>query len=184
MRLPRGTVIARWIAAALVGGGGLFLLSRVMTNETNWVAIFGKSLFGLAALMTGVLLAAPEIVHWALLPFHSVLDRIFLPSESEPPPVDYTLARLYGSQLRYDEACDEYAKIIHYHPEQASAYLEGIQAATLAGNEEQARKFYRAAGRVMRAKDQRQLLENVFAVRYALPASPDEEESATHEGEG
>ena len=181
MRLPRATVVARWIAAALVGGGGLWLLARVMVAESSWVAIFGKSLFGLAAMISGVLLIAPECVGWALAPFTGLLDRILLPSDSGPPPADYTLARLYGGQFRYEEACEEYAKIVHYHPEQISAYLEGIDAAHRAGNEVQARKFYRAARRVLRTPNQRRLLENVYAIRYELPEPAGEPEGAAAE---
>ena len=179
MRLPRATVLARWIAAALVGGGGLYLLTRVMTDETNWAAIFGKSLFGLAAMISGVLLIAPECVGWVLTPLTGLLDRIFLPTESDPPPLDYTLARLYGGQLRYEEACEEYAKILHYHPEQFSACLEGIDIARRAGSDEQARRFYRAARRIRLSADQHRLLENVYAIRHAPPA--DEPESAAIE---
>ena len=146
------------------------MLVRVMTVETNWVAVFGKSLLGLAAMISGVLLIAPECVGWAVLPLHRLLDHVFLPSESVPPPLDYTLARRYASQLRFEDACEEYAKIVHYHPEEANAYLEGISAAHRARNPAQARKFYRAARRVMRAEDQRRLLENVYAVSASLPA--------------
>ena len=181
MRLPRATVLARWTAAALTGGGGMFLLARVMANETDWIAVFGKSLFGLTGLMTGVLLISPECVGWALVPLNSVLDRILLPSDADPPPADYTLARLYGSQRRYEEACEEYAKIVHYHPEQITACLEGIEAARRAGNDAQARKFYRAARRILRTADQRRLLENVYALRYAPPEIPDEPEPAAEE---
>ena len=162
-------VLARWIAAALIGGGGISLLARVMATETNWVVVFGKSLFGLTGLITGVLLIGPECVGWVLTPFNGLLDRILLPSDSDPPPADYTLARLYGGQLRYDEACEEYAKIVHYHPEQITACLEGIEAARRAGNDSQARKFYRAARRILRTVDQRRLLEDVYALRYAVP---------------
>ena len=175
MSLPRTSVLARWIAAALVGGGGVFVLARVMTVETNWVAIFGKSLLGLAAMISGVLLIAPECVGWAVLPFHRLLDHLFLPAESAPPPLDYTLARRYAGQLRFEDACDEYAKIIRYHPAQANAYLEGISAAHRARNPEQARKFYRAARRVLRTEDQRRLLENVYAARDELPGCSPEE---------
>ena len=181
MRLPRATVLARWTAAALTGGGGMFLLARVMANETNWIAVFGKSLFGLTGLITGVLLISPECVGWVLAPFNGLLDRNLLPSESVPPPADYTLARLYGGQLRYEEACEEYAKIVRYHPEQITACLEGIEAARRAGNDPQARKFYRAARRVLRTVDQRRLLENVYALRYALPEPTEEEKPATEE---
>ena len=175
MSLPRASVLARWIAAAVAGGGGVYVLARVMLVETNPIAIFGKSLLGLATMISGVLLIAPECVGWALMPLHRLLDHIFLPSESVPPPLNYTLARRYASQLRFEDACEEYAKIVHYHPEEANAYLEGISAAHRARNSEQARKFYRAARRVVRTEDQRRLLENVYATRYELPGSSTEE---------
>ena len=70
----------------------------------------------------------------------------------------------------------EYAKIIHYHPEQKAAYLEGIQAAGRGGDKEMTRRFYRGARRVMRARDERALLENVYAVRHELPHRTDEED--------
>ena len=159
------------------------MLARVMAVETNWIVIFAKSLFGLAAMISGVLLVAPECVGWAVLPLHRLLDHIFLPSESEPPPLDYTLARRYAVQLRFEDACEEYAKIIRHHPEQADAYLEGISAARRAQDADRAGKFYRAARRVMRTEDQRRLLENVYATRYESLAFSADEASALMEAD-
>ena len=101
-----------------------------------------------------------------MLPLHCLLDHIFLPAESGPLPLDYTLARRYASQLRFEEACEEYAKIIRHHPAQVDAYLEGISAARRAQDADRAGKFYRAARRAMRTEDQRRLLENVYATRH------------------
>ena len=166
MNWPRATVIVRWIVAGAVGGGGLFLLARVMANESNWMAVFGKSLFGLAGLMTGIVLVAPEIVRWAVGPISHLLDNILLPSETVLPPVDFKLARFYGQGGRYEEACEEYLKTLHYHPDNAEACVEGIRAAALAGNESLAKKFYQRARRIMRSEEKRQWLEEVYAARH------------------
>ena len=97
MDLPRPSVIVRWTLAACVGGGGLYSLARTMGGGDGvMLLIFAKCLLGLAALMTGVLLVSPEMVLVMLSPIHRALDHLFLPSESLPPPVDYTLARFYG----------------------------------------------------------------------------------------
>ncbi len=179
MNWPRATVILRWVAAVGIGGGGVYLLARVLASESNWMAVFGKSLFGLAGLMTGVLLVAPELVRWAVSPISHLLDSILLPSETVPPPVDFKLARFYGQSLRYDEACEEYEKILRYHPDNAEACLEGIRAAALAGNEPRARKFYQRAQRLMRSDDQRHLLEAVYAARHQLLSDAGEAEPET-----
>ncbi len=173
MRFPRFAVVVRWLLAGLAGGGGVFELAHVLATEGNMMAAFAKSLFGLAALISAVLFVSPEAVGWAVLPLHRLLDSLFLPSESAPPPVDFNLARFYAKHLRYEEACQEYEKIIRYHPEQTTAYLEGIQAAAQAGDEQLAGKFHRAARRVLRSEVQRGLVENVYAARHALPASGD-----------
>ncbi len=165
MNRPRTSVLLRWAAAVLVGGFGMVVLAR-MFHGADSVPLIGRSLLGIAAMVTGALLAAPEIVRWAVWPISSLLDSILMPSEKVDPPVDFTLARFYGQNLRYDEACEEYEKILHYHPDNAEAYLEGIRAAGLAGNEALAKKFYQGARRLLPAGDKRQLLDAVYAARH------------------
>ena len=177
MDMPRASVLVRWVAAAAISGSGVWLLASQLSGELNWALVFGKSLFGMAGLLTGILLISPETVLWCLTPVHRMLDHIFLPSESEPPPVDFTLARFYAQRMRYAEACVEYAKIIRYHPEQKAAYLEGIQAAGRSGDKEMCRRFYRRAHRVMCSPGERALLENVYAIRHELPVHAADEEN-------
>ena len=97
-----------------------------------------------------------------------------LPSESEPPPAAFKLARYYAGLLRHEEACEEYAKIIRYHPGETDAYLEGIRAAFLAGDEVAAKKFFRGAKRYLRAPHERQLLEGVYTAGHQPTTSPEE----------
>lgn len=162
MSLPRAATTVRWMVAFAVGAGGLYLLARVLSQGGDWLTVFAKSLYDLAALMTGVILVSPELVWWAVTPIHRMLDHLLLPSETETPPVDFRLARFYARGLRYEEACEEYTKIIAYHPEATDAYLEGIRAAALGGDPTVARKFYRGARRYLRSRDERRLLDAVY----------------------
>ena len=43
-----------------------------------------------------------------------------MPSETLRPPVDYKLARFYYQQMRFEEACEEYFKLLSYHPQETS----------------------------------------------------------------
>ena len=153
MNRPRTSVIVRWVVAGLIALAGLRVLVAVMTHGENMMDVFGKSLYGLAMLITACLFIGPEIVHWTVYPIHRALDAILLPSESLRPPVDYTLAHFYHRQMRYEEACEEYFKILEYHPQEVAAYLEGIEAATAANQRAMARRFYRMGMRRLSAKN-------------------------------
>ena len=157
----------------LAGAAGVFLLARVPMDDGNWDA-FHKLLGGLAGLFASALLISPELVRWTLAPISGLIDSILLPSETVVPPADLKLARFYVQSLRYAEAAEEYARVLQYHPDHIEASLEGIRAAGLAGDERLARKFYQGAQKVLRAEDQRQLLEGVYAARH-LPLEEAEE---------
>ena len=161
MNKRRAFVATRWLlAVALVAWTARqFLMAGRATVEMDG-ALHG--IYALAGVLTAALLAAPEVVGWALTPLHRMVDAVLLPSGSEPPPVDYTLAHFYRQQMRYEEACEEYLKIIHYHPRQRRAYLEGIDAASLAGQPELAGKFYRLGRRVFRGPQIRRQLQDAL----------------------
>ncbi len=161
-RLP-SSVATRRVVVGLAVVGGIVVLARVPRGD--W-SVLSKFLPGLGGLLGGVVLMAPELVRWTLAPFSNLVDSILMPSETVVPPADLKLARSYGQSLRYEEASEEYARILQYHPDHTEACLEGIRAAGLAGDERQARKFHLAARRVLRARDQRRLLENVYEARH------------------
>ena len=165
MDRPPLSVAARWVTAGLASVGGFALLARVPRGDWDW-SVLGKLLPGLGGLLIGVVLVAPELVRWALTPFSNLLDSILMPSETVVPPADLKLARFYGQSLRYAEASEEYARVLQYHPDHTEACLEGIRAAGLAGDERQAKKFYLAARRVLRGRNQRSLLEDVYEARH------------------
>ena len=165
MDRPPPSVITRWIVAGLAGAGGFMMLVRVPRGDWDW-AVLSRLLPGLGGLLIGMVLVAPELVRWALTPISNLFDSILMPSETVVPPADLKLARFYGQSLRYAEAAEEYARVLQYHPDHAEACLEGIRAAGLAGDERQAKKFYLAARRVLHARDQRRLLDDVYGARH------------------
>lgn len=164
MERPRTSVIIRWIVAAIIGVLGARSLLLAMTHESSMGGIFVKSLVGLSLLIAAALFIGPEIVQIVISPIHSAIDSILLPSETMRPPVDYKLARFYYDQMRFEEACEEYFKILEYHPQEVDAYLEGIGAATAADQPAMARKFYKLGMRKLSKKngDRERLVQGVF----------------------
>ena len=172
MSRPPVSVLVRWVLAGLACAFGLLQLNRVLRYDLVWGTL-GNTLFGVGSLFVALLLIGPEVVAWALVPLDGLVNRLLLPGESEPPPAAFKLARYYAMQLRHEEACEEYAKIIRYHPEETDAYLEGIREAFLAGDQALAKKFYRWAKRYMRTRNERKLLQGVYLARHepaTLPA--------------
>ena len=156
--MRRAVVVTRWLLACVLAAWTARQLFIAGTTEVQATGML-RGFFGIAGILATVLLAAPELVGWAVLPFHRVVDSILLPSESEPPPADYTLARFYLQQMRYEEACEEYLKIIRYHPRELPAYFEGIMTAGQAQQPGLAEKFYRRGRRAFRGEEVRRRLE-------------------------
>ena len=167
MSKPPTGVLVRWVFAALFCAAGVVLLSRVNVVGLGWDTL-DKTLVGLGALFVALLFIGPEVVSWVVTPVYYFVDQLLIPSESEPPPANFKLARYYAGQLRHEEACEEYAKIIRFHPEESAAYLEGIQEAFLAGNRDLAKKFYAKGRRIMRAPGERKLLRGVYAAQHEI----------------
>ena len=181
MNRPRLGAIIRWVVAGVIALAGARALVLAMTHETNTGGVVLKILTGVALMITASLFVAPEIVQLAVAPIHYVLDAILLPSETLRPPVDYKLARFYFAQLRYEDACEEYLKILYYHPQEMDAYVEGIEAATAAGSRDTALKFHRMAMRKLSARngDRQQFIQRVTQGPTAaaeLDERPDEVE--------
>ena len=173
MSKPAPLVIVRWVLAASVCAVGIHQLARVHREDLGWDNL-GNTMGGVGALLVSLLFIGPEMVEWALMPMYAWVDRLLLPSESEPPPAAFKLARYYATLLRHEEACEEYAKIVRHHPEETDAYLEGIREAFLAGDAVQAKKFYRGAKRYLHTTQERQLLKGVYAARHEPTTSPEE----------
>jgi len=120
------------------------------------------SLFGFASLISAAIVVAPEMASWIATPFIRVIDNIYFPQTSDPPPVNYTLAHFYREQFRYHLALQEYNKIISFHPFELKAYTEGIQTAFEANDQKSARKFFRRGHRKFSRSPNRILLKKIF----------------------
>ena len=161
MSKPLFAVIVRWIVAIAL----LWVAVRLLVGAANggdYLGAFAKCLYGFAAMMSGVILLGPELVRWAAIPIQRLLTSILFPGGSGTPPVDYTLARFYRRQARHDESVEQYLKIVHYHPQEIAAYLEGIDAAIAATDPESARKLYRSGMRRLRTPAARHQLELTY----------------------
>jgi tetratricopeptide (TPR) repeat protein len=92
--------------------------------------------------LMAVLLIAPDtvvkIAEWCAKPF---ADLFYPSDEFEKPPLSYKLARRYKQERRVDEAVQEYEKILFYYPKERDAYVELIELARQAGDDELREKY-------------------------------------------
>ncbi len=158
----RALAAVRWLAAAGVGAWTVRQAFLVGREEVDKAFAVLHSFDAFAGLLVTVLLVSPEVAGWALSPINRLIDAVLLPSETGLPPADYTLARMYRQRMRYDEACDEYLKIIRYHPQELRAYLEGMNTAGASRQIELAAKFYRLGQREFRRIETRRLLQHTL----------------------
>ncbi len=161
MNRHRAFVAARWLLAGALGTWTARQLFLAGTTDNEATGLL-RGFFGIAGVLATVLLLAPDLVGWILTPINGVIDSILLPGERGTPPADYTLARFYVQQLRYDEAIEEYLKIIHYHPRELPAYLEGMMTAGQAQQTALIEKFHRLARRAFRGAKTRERLQIVL----------------------
>lgn len=158
MNRHRAFVAVRWLAGV---GVGVWTWRHALAAGRATVPVAGalNALFALAGLLVTVLLVAPDVVGWVLTPVNRLIDNILLPNDSGPPPVDYTLAHFYRRQMRYEEACDEYMKIIRYHPRELRAYVEGMLTAGEGGQTGLAARFHRLGRSAFRNVEVRRRLQ-------------------------
>ena len=170
--------VLRWLTALGLGAWTVRQAILVGREEDNLIFAAVHSLYAFAGLLTSVLLVSSELAWWALTPVNRIIDAVLSPGGYEPPPADYTLARVYRSQMRYEEACDEYLKIIRYHPRELRAYLEGMQTAGEARQTKLTAKFYRLGQRAFRREETRRKLQKGFEESCLFALLADEAEAA------
>lgn len=102
----------------------------------------GHIVFSLAAFVTSVLLVAPEtamrLAEWCGRPFANIL---FPSDEFSKPPLSYRLARRYRTEMRHEDAIEQYENIIRHHPREADAYLELLEVAHQMGDGKLQQKY-------------------------------------------
>jgi tetratricopeptide (TPR) repeat protein len=163
--------VLRWAIAAALFFGMFHVLKRTTEGGDDYLRVFVQCLFGLASAVAGSVLVAPELAAWAVIPISSAFDAIFLGRRDfDPPPAAYTLARFYREQERYEEALEEYRKIIRYHPEEIAAYLEAIEIAQANALPKVARRLYRTGLRKIRVAADREQLHSAYQSALAAPS--------------
>ena len=127
---PRTVTIlrrVRWVSAilCLLVAYKLFHFG-VTTNGQVATAASLIVMFGFIVAATMLLL--PETVPFVSRPFTAFIDGIYGTGPGkEKPPFDCRLARGYVKQERYEDAVDEYARVMKYHPKEMEPYRESIQ---------------------------------------------------------
>ncbi len=108
----------------------------------------------------------PEVVYLVSTPVRNFFSGIFFPQETEVAPPDYNLVQVYREQGRYEEAIEQYMKIIKNHPEELLAYIGAIQCAHLLGDRELAEKIAKKGASLTTPGAQEQ-------IEYALQNPPE-----------
>ncbi len=110
--------------------------------KMEWLAAAFPVIGSMLLLLMAVLLIAPDtavkIAEWCAKPF---ADLFYPSDEYEKPPLSYKLARRYKQERRVDEAVQEYEKILYYYPKERDAYVELIELAKQAGDDELQEKY-------------------------------------------
>lgn len=165
MKVRNLSAVVRWPVAI-----GLFITSawllvstaRMSGGDDQFITAGIRCLFGLASLIAGAVLIAPELAEWAAIPINHVLGNIFFPGYSEDPPADYRLARHYRKEGRYEEAIQQYFHILGYHPEELLAYLEGMETAFEGGTPNIANDLCRKGLRSLSSPEAHKQVQRIF----------------------
>lgn len=120
--MPTFPSLIRWTA-----GAALFALAwRLVPGELGPLNVHRLMLAGLA-FFAGALLLWPAIFWLATKPLFLLVDQVFSPGgRLERPTLNLKLPAYYVEQGRYEEALEEYLKILKHYPGEAEAYERAI----------------------------------------------------------
>lgn len=148
-----------------IGGGVVFALAFGVSQSH----LFGI-LFSLPLVAIGALLLMPELTR----PVTWMIDALMgtQPGRGERPPIDLRLARFYVANERLDEALEEYARVMKWHPGISEPYEETmILLARTGAPRKEIDRVHQIALRRMRSPEARHAIES--ARRRALETRPD-----------
>ena len=132
--------ILRWLLSA-----SSFVLFVILVRAAFKMESLGAApyvIFSLVCLISAILLLIPETVKPTTRYLSArIVAFVFPDHKFSKPALTYTLARRYIELERYDDAVQEYAKIIHYYPDETEAYLGIISSCSLAGEMRLAEKY-------------------------------------------
>jgi len=132
--------VVRWLLAAACLIFSFMRMTAALKIEGIGAA--GHVIFSMGAFITAILLIAPEtafrLAEWCSRPFTNIL---FPSEEFRKPPLSYLLARKYNTELRFDEAIEQYQKIILHYPDETAAYVELLELARDLGDDRLFQKY-------------------------------------------
>lgn len=143
--------LLRWLFA--IGSVGLSIwLIRHGIAAGGITGSFFPILAAMILLVIGAILIAPELVAIFTKPLFALVDSIFFPGGKLSKPVlSYTLPEFYTKEKRYDDALDEYRKILRHYPRESRAYLGAIELlVTEFGDKEAAKELFKRARQKLR----------------------------------
>jgi tetratricopeptide (TPR) repeat protein len=143
--------LLRWLFAIGSVGLSIYLIRRGIAAG-GLTASFSPILAAMILLVIGAILIAPELVAIVTKPLFALADSIFFPGGKLSKPVlSYTLPEFYTKEGRFDEALDEYRKILRYYPREGQAYLGAIELlVTEFDDKGAAKELYRRARQKLR----------------------------------
>lgn len=132
--------ILRWLLSA--SSFVLFVISIRAAFKMESLEAAPYVIFSLVCFIASILLLIPETVKPTCHYLSGLIVSFIFPDHKfSKPSLSYALARRYIEQSRYDDAMQEYGKIIHYYPGEIEAYLGMISASSLAGETQLAEKY-------------------------------------------
>ena len=119
--------LMRWLFAVGSVGLSIYLIQRGIAAGSITASFF-PVLAALVLLVISAILIAPELAVLFCQPLFALVDSIFFPGGKLSKPVlSYTLPDFYLKEGRYEEALEEYRKILRYYPRESAAYLGAIE---------------------------------------------------------
>lgn len=138
-------VIAPWLIRLIPGTLEKPPINRWLTEgSADKLNIAGRWLQALALLLVdgllpfGAILSAiligPELVQWVAMGPMALIDAVFFPGGREArPPYSLKLARYYTVEKRWEEAEEEYARMLSFYPDRLEAWQERLELASRRG---------------------------------------------------
>ena len=142
MPMPDKRNLPRWIAIIGLFGIGGFFINKSLQGENPDAYLSGVA-GAILCIITGLFLLVPDVFAF----IGRLVNSFFFPGgKSGKPVLSYKLPDFYRRKQRYEEALEEYQRIIHHYPREARAWIGVIEVQMVdLCDVEAARQTYRRA---------------------------------------
>ena len=119
--------IVRWLFAIGCIGLAIFLVKKGI-EKASITGSFFPILGAMVLILSATIVVIPELLHVFTRPLFALVDSIFFPGGKLSRPVlSYTLPEFYLKQRRFDDALDEFRKILRHYPNESKAYVGALE---------------------------------------------------------